>query len=87
MCKFLPTIGFNWIDPKSFDLNKCNSNGRIANRGCFLEVDLKYPKNIRKIHYDYPLAPDKIDIKKEMQSSYQLKIGDFYSIGTVQIWA
>ena len=34
----------------------------------------------------YPLAPDKIEIKKEMLSNYQIKIADFYniSIGNVK---
>ena len=40
MSKFLPTGGFNWIDPEEFDLNKYSSNGL---KGCILEVDLKYP--------------------------------------------
>ena len=31
------------------------------------------------MHNDYPLAPDKIEIKKEM-SKYQLMISDFYNI-------
>ena len=26
MCKFLPTSGFKWIDPKEFDLNKYVKN-------------------------------------------------------------
>ena len=29
---------------------------------------------------DYPLAPDKIEIKREMFSNYQLMIADFYKI-------
>ena len=38
MSKFLPTSGFNWIDPKEFDLNKCSSN---SSKDCVLEVDLE----------------------------------------------
>ena len=30
--------------------------------------------------HDYPWAPDKIEIKKEMFSEYQLKIADLYNI-------
>ena len=41
---FLPTSGFNKIDPEEFDLNKYTSNG---SKGCFLEVDLEYPKELR----------------------------------------
>ena len=46
----------------------------------FLEVDLEYPKELHQLHNDYPLAPDKIEIKEEMLSNYQLHIGDFYDI-------
>ena len=37
MSRFLTTIGFKWIDPKEFDLNKYHSN---SPKGCVLEVDL-----------------------------------------------
>ena len=43
MSKFLPTSGFNWIDPKEFDLNKYNSN---SSKGCVFEVDLEYSKEL-----------------------------------------
>ena len=38
------------------------------------------------MHNDYPLAPDKIEIKSEVLSYYLLKNADFYniSIGTVK---
>ena len=77
--KFLPTSGFKWIDPKEFefDLNKYTSN---SSKGCFLEVDLEYPKELRELHNDYPLALDKIEMKREIMSDYQLRIADYYSI-------
>ena len=46
----------------------------------FLQVDLEYPKELHQLHSDYPLAPDKIEIKEEMLSNYQLQIADFYDI-------
>ena len=50
--KFLPTIGFKWVDPKELDLNKYTSN---SSKGCALEADLGYPKEIRELHNnDYP---------------------------------
>ena len=73
MSTFLPTSVFIWIDPKEFDLNKCTSN---SSRGRVIEADLKYPKELGELHYDYPLAPYKIEIKREMLSNYQLKIAD-----------
>ena len=41
---------------------------------------LRILKEIWELHYDYPLAPDKIKIKKEVLSEYQLKIADHYNI-------
>ena len=67
MFKFLPTSVFKWIDPKEFNLNKYASN---SSKGRVLEVDLEYSKELRELHNDYPLAPDKIKIKREMLSNY-----------------
>ena len=70
MSKFSSSSESKWIDPKQFDLNKV----------CVLEVHLKYPKELNKLHDDYPFAPVKIEIKREMLSEYQLKISDSYNI-------
>ena len=77
MSNFLPKSGFKWIDPKEFDLNKYASN---SSKGCVVEVDLEYPKDLQELHNDYPLASDKIEIKRKMSSNYQLKIVDLYNI-------
>ena len=58
-------------------MNKYASN---SSKRCVLEIDLEYPKELRKLHNDYPLAPDKIEIKREMLSEYQLKIANHYNI-------
>ena len=58
-------------------MNKYTSN---SSKGCVLEVDLEYPKELWNLHNDYPLAPNKIEIKREMLSDYQLKIDDLYNI-------
>ena len=77
MSTFLPTSGFKWIDPEEFNLNKytCNSS-----KGCVLEVNLEYPKELHELHNGYPLAPEKIEIKREMLSEYQLKITSLCNI-------
>ena len=77
MSKFFPTNGFKWIDPKEFDLNKYTSN---ISKGCVLKVDLEYPKELRELHNHYPLAPNKIEIIREVLSDYQLKMTDHYNI-------
>ena len=60
-----------------FDLNKYTTN---SSKGCVLEVEIEYPKKLKELHDDYPLAPDKIEIKREMLSDYHLKIADLYKI-------
>ena len=77
MSKILPTSGFKWIDAEEFDLHKYVSN---STKGCVLEFDLEYPKELWELHNDYPLAPDKIEIKIEILSEYQLKSLDLYNI-------
>ena len=77
MSKFLPTGRLKWIKPKAFDLSKYTSN---ISKGFGLEVDLEYPKELCELHNDYPLVPDKIEIKETMLSSHQLKIADLYNI-------
>ena len=65
MSKFLRTSNFKWIGPKEFDLNKYTSS---SSKGFVLS------------HNDYPLASDKIEIKREMLSNHQLKVADLYNI-------
>ena len=70
----LPTSGFKWIDPEHFD------SSNYSSKGCVLEIDFEYPKELCELHYDFPLVPVKIEIKKEMLSKYQLTTTDFYNI-------
>ena len=77
MFKFIPISGFKWIDPKVFDLNKYTSS---SSKGYVLEVDLKYIKDLQELHNDYSLAPDKMEIKREILSDYRLKIANLYNI-------
>ena len=60
MSKFLPTSAFK---RKEFELNKYTSN---SSKGCVLEVDLEYSRELCELHNDYPLALDKIEIKRKM---------------------
>ena len=46
------------------------------------KVDLEYPKELRELENDSPLAPDKIEIKEKRLPSYQLKNSDLYNIPT-----
>ena len=72
MSKFFPTSGFKWTEPKEFNLSKYISNSW---KGCVLEVDIEYPKELSELYNEHSLAPNKIEIKREMLSDYQRKQG------------
>ena len=61
-------------------MNKYTSN---SSRGRVLEVDLEYPKELQELNNHYPLALDKLEIKREILSEYQLKINDLCNIPIV----
>ena len=82
MSNFFPISGFKWIYPKEFNLNKYTRN---SSKGCVLEVDLEHPKELHKLHNDYPLAPNEIEIKRQLLSEYQLKIADLYNTPVVNV--
>ena len=63
-------------------MNKYTSN---SSRGRVLEVDLKYPKELQELNNHYPLALDKLEIKREILSEYQLKINDLCNIPIVNV--
>ena len=77
MSKFLQTSRFKWIYPKEFDFDKYTSN---SSKRYVFEVDFKYSKELQEWHNDYPLAPDKVEIKREVLSDYQLQIADLHNI-------
>ena len=58
MPNFLSTSRFKWKNPKEFQLNNFTSN---SSKGC---IDLEYPRKLRELYNDYPLAPDKIEMKQ-----------------------
>ena len=60
MSRFFPTRGFKWIYSKELNSNKCSSN---SFKGCVLEVDLEYPKELRELDNFYHLVLDKIESK------------------------
>ena len=62
-----------------------NKYTRDSSKGCVLEVDLEHPKELHKLHNDYPLAPNEIEIKRQLLSEYQLKIADLYNIPVVNV--
>ena len=67
MSKFLPAGVFEGIYPKEFDLARFTCH---YSKGCDLEIDLEYRKELQKLHNDYLLAPRKKEMKRVMLSEY-----------------
>ena len=51
-----------------------------SKRGLILEVDLEYNKDLHELHNDYPVAPEKCKVSKNMPSGYCKKIAEKYNI-------
>ena len=59
------------------DVMSIDEKGEI---GYFLEVDLEYPDKLHELHNDYPLAPEKLAVSRDMLSKYCKGIADEYKI-------
>ena len=80
MTQYLPYGGFKWLSKKEidkFDLNLVKQN---SSAGYILEVDLEYPCELHNFHNDYPLAPEKLEIRQDMLSKNCSDIADKYGI-------
>ena len=74
MSKNLSYGGLKWLNQKEIDRFDVNSIGKDSSDGYMLEVDLGYPDELRVLHNNYPLAPDKLEITYDMLSNYCKKI-------------
>ena len=78
MSKYLPYGEFEWL--KNVDELDIMSINKKSDVGYILEIDLKYPKELHKLHNDYPLASEKFTVTNDMLSNYCKSIGDKYDI-------
>ena len=61
----------------SIDFNCVSAESDV---GYILEVDLEYPSELHDLHNDYPLAPEKMRVSKDMLSDYCLSIAEKYDV-------
>ena len=80
MSQYLPYSGFQWLNKKEIDKFDVNSIGENSSNGYILEADLEYPDDLHKLHNDYPLAPEKLEISHNMLSKYYNNIANKYDI-------
>ena len=78
MNEYLPYGEFEWL--KNVDELDIMSINKKSDVGYILEVDLKYPKELHKLHNDYPLALEKLTVTNDMLSKYCKTIADKYEI-------
>ena len=66
MSEKLPTHGFKCLT--GGEIEKIYENRHNLNKmPCILEVDLEYPENLHDLHNDYPLCPEKVKCKNEVE--------------------
>ena len=76
--QYLPYCKFKWLrNVDKFDVNSTSENSL---KGYIIEVDLKYPDELRYLHNDYPFAPAKRGISYDMLLNYCKKVSDKYGI-------
>ena len=66
MNQYLRTGNFRWMTDKEInkiDLGKYKADGK---KGLILEVDVEYPRELHNLHNDYPVAPEKAKVSKDM---------------------
>ena len=70
MSQYLPTGGFRWLTEKEIKNTDLAKYKEDSKKSVILEVDVEYPQELHDLHNDYPLAPEKIKVTKEMLSPY-----------------
>ena len=64
----LPVDGFEWIeenDLSKFDKKFIKNYDENSDKGYILEVDIKYPKNLHKLHSNLPFLSERMKINKD----------------------
>lgn len=70
MSQYLPNRGFEWGDATQLDSKTILALNDETHDGFIFEVDLHYPSDLHELHNEYPLAPQRMTVTKDMLSSY-----------------
>ena len=82
MSQNLPIGRFRWFSQEEIDKIDLDVYKNDGKKGLILEVDLDYPNKLHNLHNDYPLAPEKVEVTKEMQSPYSQNVATKFGIST-----
>ena len=70
MMQPLPERNFRFLSENERSVFDVNVPRVEDEKGYISEVDLEYPAELHKLHNDYPLAPERLVVTKEMISEY-----------------
>ena len=82
ICPQVVLDGFTEKEINKIDLAKYKEDGK---KGVILEVDLEYPQELHHLHNDYPLAPEKMKVTKDILSPYCESIREKFNISIGQV--
>ena len=71
MSQPLPVGNFKWMNEK--ELENWERFVEQEGKGCILEVDLLYPKELHDLHNDFPLAPEILELGKVEKLTQNLR--------------
>ena len=72
MSQPLPLCGFRFLQPDEIEaLGDAEELSDDVENGCIFEVDLSYPQHLHDAHDDYPLAPESLEIDRDIYSPAQ----------------
>ena len=75
MSQSLPVRGFQWVGkPEKLNTALITEHPGSGPEGYILEVDLEYPEELQEAHNAYALVPERLVVKKEWMSEYQLNL-------------
>ena len=80
MLEYLPYDKFEWLSDDEIDSIDFNCVSAESGVGYILEVDLKYPSELHDLHNDYPLAPEKMRVNKDILPDYCSSIVEKYDV-------
>ena len=64
MSKKFPVNGFTWIDNNEINEDFIKNYDENNDKGYILEVDVKYPKRLHKLHSDLPFLSERMEVYK-----------------------
>ena len=85
MSQYLPTGNFKWLTKEQINKTNLANYSEEHDEGLLLEVDLDYPQELHDLHSDFPLAPEKLKVNKNMLSEYCQKISEKFNISSGQV--